>query len=224
MSPLAWQIPVYLLAFNAVLGLATAEYCFYSTRLARKVDEERDSKFPAWRRLDTPWMKRIYVYPMAATLAPLRIELFLLLVVFYFAIATVSHFVCYCGRADKRGCPNSSVQRLLGWIAYLWMLILGIIPQQRFIEADYSEWLGPDYLKTQKLPETIPTIVANHSSAFDIFILLSILKGKVSFVAAAKFERVPILGSAIKMLGGFFAPRFGTQEAKNALVDAIASH
>ena len=199
---MAWQILLYFFAFNAVWGLAMAEYCFYSTKIIRKVNEERDSMFPAWRRLDTRWMKRIYVYPMAATLAPLRIEIFLALFFFYFFAALLSHYLCYCGKKDKRGCLNSSVQRLLGLVCYLIMIDLGIVPKQKFIEADYSEWLGPDYLKTQKLPATIPTIVANHTGAFDIFILLSILKGKVCFVAKSSYENVPFLGTTIRMIGG----------------------
>ena len=127
MSSLAWQIPVCFLVFNAVWGLALAEYCFQNTKRHREVNEERDSRFPAWRRLDNGWMKRIYVYPMAATIGPLRIQIFLILYFTFYFVAQISHLVCYFGKTDKRGCPNSCVQRLLGVICYLILLNFGFV-------------------------------------------------------------------------------------------------
>ena len=50
------------------------------------------------------------------------------------------------------------------------------------------------------------------------------MKGKVSFIAASKFESVQFLSSTIRMIGGSFAPRFGTQEARDAVVEAMAAH
>lgn len=39
-------------------------------------------------------------------------------------------------------------------------------------DCDYSEYLGKDYLKTQKLPKKASTIVANHQAWLDSLILI----------------------------------------------------
>lgn len=130
-----------------MLGLCLVEFSFSVSKRAIARDEERDRHFPAWRRLDQSKMKRLYVYPMALTIAPLRIEFIITTTVGYFLLAWFSHHFCYCGKREKKGCMNTFVQRVLGWTYFLNMLALGIIPQKRFIEADYSEWLGPNYLR-----------------------------------------------------------------------------
>jgi hypothetical protein len=37
---------------NAVLGITALEYAFYKTRVLFDGNEERDKKYPAFRRLD----------------------------------------------------------------------------------------------------------------------------------------------------------------------------
>jgi hypothetical protein len=57
------------------------------------------------------------------------------------------------------------------------------------VEADYSEYLGPQWreeLKERTKP--IPTIVANHSSIMDIFVMLG-HKLCPSFVAASFIKK-----------------------------------
>lgn len=68
------------LIINWIVGILFVEYAFLKTKSVRKVDEDRDSKFPAFRRYDIHlWSKpRLYLF---AVLIPIRIILGLLIVI-----------------------------------------------------------------------------------------------------------------------------------------------
>lgn len=60
-----WQTALITLSINWFLNILLIE--FFALRPIKNiinVDEDRDSKFPAFRRLDTKYMKRIYLYPI----------------------------------------------------------------------------------------------------------------------------------------------------------------
>ena len=74
---------------NAVLGIALLEFCFHKTRKLFDGNEERDKKYPAFRRHDLQYWKRWRLYPLAATLLIPRIigialSLFLVCIPFIF--------------------------------------------------------------------------------------------------------------------------------------------
>ena len=66
-----------LLIINAVLGLIMFEYAWGATKRHRQVDEERDKRFPAFRRLDVPRWNKMLMYPAAATILVPRCMLFI---------------------------------------------------------------------------------------------------------------------------------------------------
>ena len=59
---------IIVLAVNAFLGFLLIETVLRSTKRFRTVDEERDSKFPAWRRHDSQMWTRAKLYPGALTI------------------------------------------------------------------------------------------------------------------------------------------------------------
>jgi 1-acyl-sn-glycerol-3-phosphate acyltransferase len=48
-----------------------------------------------------------------------------------------------------------------------YLFIIGMHSSRKTIEYDYSEYLGKDYLKTQKLPKRVSTIISNHITWLD---------------------------------------------------------
>ena len=62
-----------ILIINALLGILCVEYLFNQCQSFINVDEHRDSKHPAFRRLDLPYWTRSRLYPGAMTLLVPRI-------------------------------------------------------------------------------------------------------------------------------------------------------
>lgn len=72
----------YLLVYMGI-GLLIFEWAWMKTAPLRVPNEERDSKYPAFRRTDKQWRKWRY-YPGALTLIPMKI--LLIVSVFFFGI------------------------------------------------------------------------------------------------------------------------------------------
>ena len=66
-----------ILIINAVIGVILFEYAWGATKRHRQVDEERDKRYPAFRRLDVPKWNKILMYPAAATVLVPRCLLFI---------------------------------------------------------------------------------------------------------------------------------------------------
>ena len=48
---------------NWFINILLVEYCLKKLKNIIKVDEERDTKFKAFRRDDVKWMNRLWLYP-----------------------------------------------------------------------------------------------------------------------------------------------------------------
>ncbi len=66
---------VYFIIFgcNMILGLFMFEWAWCKIRTLRKVDEERDGKYPAFRRWDAYKWKKWRYYFGAITFLPIRL-------------------------------------------------------------------------------------------------------------------------------------------------------
>ena len=65
-------------------------------------------------------------------------------------------------------------------------------------DFDYSEYLGPNYKNTQKLPKKASIVVANHQSWLDSPVLISTLLP--GFTTSAEARSVPILKDMVDYL------------------------
>ena len=64
---------IYAIALYMLSGLALFEWAWASVKSIRDVNEERDSQFPAFRRLDAKKWNKFRFYLGAVTILPLRI-------------------------------------------------------------------------------------------------------------------------------------------------------
>jgi hypothetical protein len=67
------EILYILLGVYMFLGFLSFEWAWASVKSIRKVDEERDSKYPAFRRWDVNKWKKWKFYFGAMTLMPIRL-------------------------------------------------------------------------------------------------------------------------------------------------------
>jgi hypothetical protein len=77
-----WIITVLIL--NAIFGLILFEWAWKVVKPVRNIVEERDSKYPAFRRYDAKYWSRARFYLGAMTVMPFRLFtiLFYLFIVF----------------------------------------------------------------------------------------------------------------------------------------------
>ncbi len=84
---------------------------------------------------------------------------------------------------------------------------------------DYSEYLGPDYKRTQKFPPLISTYVSNHVSWADIIVFLRV--NQPAFATKLELKLIPVFGLLCQALGCIFIDRGSSQESKNAIIHQI---
>ena len=99
------------------------------------------------------------------------------------------------------------------------MFAFGYRFKHKKLDFDYSEYLGPDYKETMKLPKHISTIVSNHSSWFDPLLLNNIFG--CGFAAKKEIKNVPVGGVIAMALGSIFISRGGSPEELQKIVEEI---
>jgi lysophosphatidylcholine acyltransferase/lyso-PAF acetyltransferase len=94
-----------------------------------------------------------------------------------------------------------------------------VIPFQKDIEYDYTEYLGPDY-KTETRSDRVSTIVSNHASWTDIIILIA-GKYSPSFAAKKELRTTPIIGLLTSALQSIFINRGASEEERVQIIKQI---
>ena len=166
---------------NAVFGVLLYEYARNSTKRFRDGDTERDSKFPATRRLDAGNQTRCKFYAGAMTLLILR-----LLTVFFAAlITTLLVLPISCTHNFRNGplpdgCRKSFIDGAYRCCAAICTVATGLTVSKESIELDYSEYLGADYLSKYRDIKKTSMIVSNHVGFLDPFVVTQFIKFSIS--------------------------------------------
>ena len=212
----------YILLVNALIGAALFEFAWAATKRHRHIDEARDSLFPAWRRYDAENWSRLKLYPVALTLMPMKVLLF----VFANIMVAVLNQVILLGLDLDKPIPVHR-RKLTKVVFYIgaWLMALSnfCFPVRKTVNKDYSYWLGPDYRTQTKKPENyrVPTYVSNHGSGTDVFLMIAALFADVSFLAKIEVKSIPFVGKCVIAGEGLFCPRGGTPEVKEQTVKLI---
>lgn len=112
----------------------------------REVDEERDSHFPCWRRVDAKnWVAWKFI-PGAMLIMPARFISFFCLL-FVHGIVVLLLQIGRDKKPLKKGCRKTLINFTFDVSGVLWCIIAGTIPFYKDVDADYSYYLGPDYKK-----------------------------------------------------------------------------
>lgn len=210
--------PYFLL--NLVLGIALIEYALHKTRGPRKVVEERDSKYPAFRRTDVQYWTRARLYRAAPYIFP-RIIISIILPIIYVLIVKITLI------GNKRGEPNPVWKTKIFKYTAIWfsraagMVAAGLfkITHER-VKVDYSKYLGPDWQPTYT---GASTYVSNHSCWLDILIC-NITKDFPIYTAKTGIKNWPLVGIiAERACETYFIDRAGTKEAREKVVVDLAN-
>lgn len=209
-----FAILVYML-----IGWLLFEWSWAQTKALREVNEERDSKYPAYRRFDAHNWKKWKFYPGAIFLVLLRLMLVvicILLCYIFVRITTIGH--SFSNQTPLKG----RWRNLINVYAYkvfstIVVYIAGGWMTRKVVEFDYSPYLGPDYKELQTEPKYVSTYVSNHTSLIDIPLLISYYKP--AFASKNALKKIPMMGLLVQALGCIFISRGGTVEERNQIVE-----
>lgn len=200
---------------NSIVGLVMFEWAWYKMKPIREVNEERDSKFPAFRRWDVPMWKKWKFYPGAILYMPFRFWFTIFLVVILYIvvkIGTLGHNFSAGGpiKGYYRNLIMGNAYRLISTTI---VLLFGLRMSRQEKDFDYTPFLGPNYKETSVYPKFFSTYVSNHTSWLDI--LLMIAYNRPAFTPKKALIKIPVLGLLTEALGCIFIARGGTEEERN---------
>jgi hypothetical protein len=137
-------------------------------------NEERDSKYPAFRRWDVSKWQKWKFSPGAITLMPFRLlaTIFLVGLCYIFVrIATLGHNF---DKPIEGWFKNLVIGSAYKYLSALVILVCGIrSTKSELTDFDYSYYLGKNYKETTVTPKYVSTYVSNHTAWVDILMLLS---------------------------------------------------
>lgn len=143
-----WWFYITLLVLYLLFGIAHVEMVWKDTVRARNVDEARDSKFPAFRRIDAYKWQKWKLYPAGVFLLPIR-----LVSGFSWLLFITIAGKCMMIGQDRSKPITGFRHKIIFWsyyaVARIIVTICGFFPEINYLsdsECDYSEYLGPDYL------------------------------------------------------------------------------
>ena len=102
--------------------------------------------------------------------------------------------------------------RSANWLCRLWGRLLLWLARIRL------QVRGMEYLR----PGQSYVYAANHRSNFDIYVLISLLPGKIAWIAKASLFKIPIFGQAIGRMGSIPVDRSDLKKAIRSLNQAAA--
>lgn len=185
---------------QAIIGIIAIEYAFArNKRFMYDKDEERDEKFKAFRRLDIDRWYRFKFYPGAMFSMPSRLLLLNLWGLFTLLLGKI----ILCGHDYRKGpVTDCCRKRFIVWWGHVfgktWMFLCGFCcPSMVEIDADYSEWLGPDYKEQyDKSIKKTSTIISNHVTQNDPLAIYQYIHHAMTLDIG--FKDVPLMGGLCK--------------------------
>jgi len=172
-SAKTFQTILIYLGVQTVLGIMALEYAWNRNKRFRKIDEKRDGQYPAFRRQDATLWARWKFYPGAMILMPTRLFLLVLdviLLTIFVSVFSIGHD--YKKGPMKNGCRKWIIYFMYHVCCTFFLFVAGMRTSVKYIDLDYSEYLGPDYKNNQKKIKRTSTIVCNHVSWLDAVVLI----------------------------------------------------
>jgi len=214
------EVFISILKWNAIIGTCLFAYGVYGNRAVKNWDEDRDSKYPAYRRYDTKNWNYLYLYLGAITLMPVRAFLGLLLTVVVFVHAcftALTTFHRFPSPHNWWGKLNVSLGSFMQ--SNVLPLIVGCHVTVISPQIDYSFWLGKDYKPKMMEVKNPSMVVSNHTSWLDPYMVSRVIN--VGYLAKKSCETTPIIGPFIKILNGMFIDRGATEAQREKQIKDI---
>ena len=205
---------------QAVMGIFMIEFSWKRSARFRQLDEDRDKKYPLFRRNDNKKWARWKFYPGAMLWMPTRFVSVVLIALIFQTIASL----LTCGHnfrngPMKKGCRKSLVRVLYKFFVSLYIWVAGMWSSMGYKDCDYSYYLGPDYKKGYKQIRKTSTIVSNHSGWLDCHLLIKYLCP--GFSPGIAFKGMPVMGKLCDISESLYVPKGGSPELLEKALNVI---
>ena len=200
------------LASHMIFGLVLFEWAWYNTQRVRQIDEERDSCYPAFRRLDAKHWSKNRHYFLAATLLPVR---------FYFGVNIALIGGILFSKVILAGYKERPIIGWRKWVVdvhskylnhLMHLCVNAWIVRIDLDDFDYSPWLGKGYKESQELPKKTATYIgAPHASWMDD--TLQQIFEQHAFCIKAEAKKVPGVADLVAVMQPFYIDRKAGDDA-----------
>mmetsp|Transcript_11024 Transcript_11024/g.18428 ORF Transcript_11024/g.18428 Transcript_11024/m.18428 type:complete len:272 (+) Transcript_11024:24-839(+) len=207
------------MSIQAVIGLIAIEYAFKRVRRMIKVDEDRDSKFPAFRRLDAKKWSRWKFYPGALLTMPSRLILLILSGIVLALISVLLTLGHDFKKGPTKGCRKASVGFFYTTMAWIFCFICGLFTRKEKVDFDYSYYLGKDYKEGYRDVKKTSTIICNHVSWIDTMNLYQYFS--MAFTLDVGFKKAPLMNKLGDLVDSIYLPRGGNEESRAKALQQI---
>jgi 1-acyl-sn-glycerol-3-phosphate acyltransferase len=119
----------------------------------------------------------------------------------------------------KSGCRKWIIYFMYHVCCTFYLFIAGTRTSLKFVDVDYSFYLGPNYKNNVKKIKRTSTIVCNHVSWLDPVVLIKNVRP--AFAPSSEFKTVPVLSTLIDCIDSIYIPRGGSEEKKAQALAAI---
>jgi len=117
------------------------------------------------------------------------------------------------------GCRNTLISLTLKLICKILCFFTGMRSSRKYIDYDYSSFLGPNYKDTCVPPKYLSTFVSNHTSWLDVIVIIS--QFRPAFAAKKTLKKVPLFGVITQSLGCLFISRGASADQRNKIIEQI---
>lgn len=219
-SSTSWtDIALWYFILQMPVGVLLFEHAWKASQPYRKKGQEKvHEKFPMFRRNDKPeqWSKLTF-YP--GVLLFLATRFFIILSTFIACCLLIQ--LVSLGHDFEKGPLTGWRRKAKNFVNNCGTRILIIMSGMRITfkkkHFDYTEYLGPNYeVQTKRFSKRVSTIVCNHTSWLDGYIMLNYFD--VCLTPDVGFKSWPIAGRSLMCYDALFMPRArNDKDRENAL-------
>lgn len=208
------------MVIQAIVGIFLFEWSYRRVAGFKQVDPAREEYFKAYARLDAPRWARWKFYPGAAFTLPTRaILLIMMIVTLFFSIS----ILCIGHNFDKGpmpdGCRKKVIRMIYKACAGFGLFIGGMTTTVTYQDVDYSYYLGDGYKDKYKDIAKTSTIVCNHVSWLDPFVMVHVMMP--AFTPTIGYKNVPLFGTICSVLDSIFVDRGADEATKERIINTI---
>ena len=211
----------FFLVIWSILSYFLVKKIFQSVEKYKNAPKEVQEKYPDFIRRDWANWNFTKIYIGAIFFSWIK-----LLGVLFVIVSIWLHFKIITRGKDIYNVTDKTfkdkVKSVAAFWARLFLVFTGIIVNNLEVDADYSKYLGKDYLKeveNKKAKEKYCCIISNHVSWVDILIMMS-FNGS-GFITSNAVKSFPFIGTVCTLLGSIYIDR-ASKENRNEILNQVS--
>lgn len=140
--------------------------------------------------------------------------IYLIFLIFLYAFVAI---ICGIGHDYSKG-PLTGRRKKIAHFCFHYIYELNFITFRvgakapKYIDMDYTEYLGPDYKSKTVYPKRVSTIVANHVQVIDAFLIFYLLKTSPVAATDVWYSYLPCFKVAQRAMDSIQVTRYGIPE------------